>query len=68
MKKQKYLTCDKCGYEINPTLWDGCDKYYVVGNEVYCADCFKDWVLEWVEGDLDEVARVLDVPAVEVSV
>ncbi len=67
MKKKTYLTCDKCGYEINPDLWDGCEKAYNVGGEVYCADCFKDWVMEWVETDLDEVARVLEVPVVEVA-
>lgn len=58
--------CDRCGYEINPNMWDGCEKQYRVGDEVYCADCFKEWVINWVETDLDEVARVLDVPITEV--
>lgn len=61
-----YSVCSKCGYEINPNMWDGCEKQYGVGDEVYCADCFKEWVYEWVETDIDEVARVLDVPITEV--
>jgi hypothetical protein len=47
-------------------MWDGCEKQYRVGDEVYCADCFKEWVINWVETDLDEVARVLDVQIAEV--
>ena len=63
---RKHLVCAKCDFEINPDMWDGCEKYYNVGGEIYCAECFKEWVLEWVDTDLDEVARVLDVQVVEV--
>lgn len=62
----KFVTCEKCGYEINPGMWDGCEKHYTVNGEIMCADCFKEWVLDWVDTDLDEVARVLDVPVTEV--
>lgn len=64
---KKYPICSRCDAEINPNQWDGCEKYYTVGDEIMCADCFKDWVKEWIETDLDEVARVLEVPIVEVA-
>ena len=63
---RKHLVCAKCDIEINPDVWDGCEKYYSVDGEIYCAECFREWVLEWIDTDLDEVARVLDVPVVEV--
>lgn len=65
-KGRNYPVCSKCDAEINPNLWDGCEKYYKVGGEILCADCFKDWLMEWIGGDLDEVARALEIPVVEV--
>lgn len=64
---KNYPTCGRCDAEINPNLWDGCEKYYVVNGEALCKDCFKEWLLEWIETDLDEAARVLEVPVVEVA-
>lgn len=66
MKRTKYLHCDKCDCEINPNKWDDCEKYYVVGEEVYCKDCFKDWLRDWIDSNLDEAADAIGVPVVEV--
>ena len=64
----KYLTCSECGYEINPNMWDGCERVYTVGNETMCEDCFKEWVLDYVQSNLEDVARLLNVPVREVTV
>lgn len=63
---REWPVCAHCDAEINPNLWDDCEKYFIVGGEVYCKDCFKDWLQEWIEGNLDEVAAAIDVPVVEV--
>ena len=62
-----YPTCFKCDAEINPGKWDDCEKYYIVEDQVYCKDCFKEWVLDYVETNLDDVAALFDVPVVEVE-
>ena len=66
MRYKKYPTCSNCDAEINPNAYDDCEKYFIVNDEILCKDCFKDWVLDWVKTNLDEVAAVLDVPVVEV--
>ena len=63
---KKYLECSECGTEINPNVWDGCEKYYNVGGEIMCEDCFREWAIEWVQDNLEEMARLLNVPVVEV--
>ena len=65
-KKPAYPTCSKCDTEINPNMFDGCEKYYIVGDEVMCADCFKEYVMDWIETNLDDVAAAMKVPVVEV--
>ena len=62
-----YPTCFQCDAEINPGKGDDCEKYYIVEDQVYCKDCFKEWVLDYVETNLDDVAALFDVPVVEVE-
>lgn len=64
---RKYPICDKCDAELNPGLFDDCEKYYEVGGEIYCKDCFKDWMKQWVEENLDEAAAFIDVPVIFVE-
>ncbi len=64
---RKYHICAHCDAELNPNLWDDCEKYYVVGGEIYCKDCFKEWIVAWVEENLDEAAAFVDVPVVYVE-
>ena len=63
---REYPVCDHCGTELNPNLWDDSEKYFMVGREIYCKECFRDWLRDWIEGSLDEVAAVICVPVVEV--
>lgn len=61
------LVCAKCDLVIDPALYDGCDRYYLVGGEIYCEDCFRDWVMDWVESNIEDVASFIGVPVVEVD-
>lgn len=66
MKRRTYPHCDKCDAEINPNKYEDCEQYYLVGRDVYCKDCFKDWLMDWLETNLDDVAEFAGVPVVEV--
>lgn len=66
MKRLSYPVCAKCDAEINPNKYDDCEQYYLVGHEIFCKDCFKEWLLDWVESNLDDVADIVGVPVVEV--
>ena len=66
MRRKKYPICAVCDTEIDPNKFDGCDKYYMVGGEIMCKDCFKDWLLDWIEINMDDVAELAGVPVVEV--
>ena len=66
MKQMQYPTCANCGAEINPNRFDDCEKYYMVGGEIMCKVCFKDWLLDWIETNMDDVAELAGVPVVEV--
>lgn len=61
------IHCERCGIEINPDLWDGCEKYYLVDGEAICRECFKQWLEEWMFVSLDEVAQAVGVSVVEVG-
>lgn len=63
---RRHPVCAKCDAELNPNLWDDCEKYYLVNGEIYCKDCFKDYALERVENDLDALAEFLGIEVVNV--
>lgn len=66
MKRLTYPVCTKCDAEINPHKYEDCEQYYLVEGENMCKDCFKDWLLDWIQTNLDEVAFAIGVPVVEV--
>lgn len=65
--KRRYPHCAVCSIEINPALYEDCEKTYTVGGECYCKECFKDWLKDWIETSLDEVAEHVGVMVSEVS-
>ena len=65
-RREHFPVCAKCNVEINPEKWDDCEKYFDVGGEIHCKDCFKEWAHEWVETNLEDVAAAADVPVIEV--
>lgn len=66
MKRLRYPACANCDAEINPVKYDDCEEYYLVEGEIYCKDCFKEWLEEWIELNLNDVAELAGVPVVEV--
>lgn len=40
----KHPVCSKCGHMLDPTLEDDCDRYAVIGGEVYCKFCLSDFL------------------------
>ena len=67
MKSRKsYPVCERCGAEINPNKWDDCERYFEIEDEICCQDCFKLWLQEWIDSDIEAVAKALQVDVVEV--
>lgn len=64
---KKYPECSQCTRTLNPVLEDDCEKYYIVDGEIYCKFCFKDYVLDWIDTNLDEIAGMMDIPVVRVE-
>ena len=60
-RRIKYPVCSQCGHELNPRLEDDCEKYYLVGGEIYCKYCFQDWLKDLVDDDLDVLADALNI-------
>ena len=65
-RRHSYPVCVKCGAEINPDRWDDCEKYYLLNDGPYCKDCFKEWLHDWIDTNLDDVAAAIDVPVIDV--
>lgn len=66
-RRIKYPVCSQCEHELNPELEDDCEKYYLVGGEIYCKYCFQDWLRDLVEDEPDLLADALNIRAVFVE-
>ena len=48
---------------MNPAAEDDCDRLYLLSNgELYCPSCFKDYLLDELDGNMDIFADVLGIP------
>ena len=63
-RKIKYPVCSQCEHELNPVLEDDCEKYYLVGGNIYCKYCFQDWVKNQVDKYPDDLAEALNIQKV----
>ena len=52
---------------MNPELEDDCEKYYLVGGEIYCKFCFQDWLRDLVDNDPDMLADALNIMKIYVE-
>ena len=68
MRRIKYPACAKCGHTLNPNLEDDCEKYYLVGGEIYCKYCFEEWAKGWLDENMDEFASFAGIPVAFVEV
>lgn len=64
MKRKRYPTCTECGCEINPHIYEGCERVYIINDDAYCEACFKEWVREWLDSNPEEVANAIAVDVV----
>ena len=48
---------------MNPAAEDDCDRLYLLSNgELYCPSCFKDYLLDELDGNMDIFADALGIP------
>ena len=64
--KKTFQHCSQCDIEMNPGLYDDVDRYFIINDEIYCPDCFHDWLAEEVRINLDAVAEAMDIDKVYV--
>lgn len=67
MRVRNCPVCAHCGHTLNPHLEDDCEKYYLVGGEIYCKYCFGDYLRDAVEENPELLAELLGVPVVYVQ-
>lgn len=60
-RRIKYPVCSQCEHDLNPELEDDCEKYYLVGGEIYCKYCFQDLLKDLVDDDPDVLAEALNI-------
>lgn len=61
MRYKVYPVCAHCSIVMNPALYDDVFPGFMLNGEVYCPDCFKDWVKDEVDTDPESIARALDI-------
>lgn len=59
--KTKKQRCSKCGAGLNDT-----HHWYDCGDGMYCEDCFKDWVREYLDSNPEDIAPLMNVPVWDV--
>ena len=48
---------------MNSAAEDDCDRLYLLSNgELYCPSCFKDYLLDELDGNMDIFADALGIP------
>ena len=46
---------------MDPQLYDDVSPGFVIEGEVYCPDCFKEWMKDEVDSDPEAVAQAMDI-------
>lgn len=67
MQRTKFPVCAQCGHTLNPNLEDDCEKYYIVGGEIYCKYCFEDYAKDWLDENMDEFAELIGIQKVGIE-
>lgn len=61
MRCKTYPVCAVCSIVMDPNLYDDVTPGFVVNDEVYCPDCFKEWVKDELESDPECVAHAMNI-------
>lgn len=62
-----YPKCAKCDIEMNPELYDDVTPGYMVGGEMLCPDCFREWLKDEADENPDVLAEALGIPVIPVG-
>lgn len=63
MTRKIYPICNFCEHPLNPNAEDDCDRVFVLPNgELCCPPCFKDYLLDKIDDDMDLFADALGIP------
>lgn len=63
MMRKTYPVCAHCGHTMNPAAEDDCDRLYQLSTgELYCPPCFKDYLLDELDANMDLFADALGIP------
>ena len=63
MTRKNYPICEHCGHPMNPAAEDDCDRMFQLPNgELYCPLCFKDYLLNELDTNMDLFADALGIP------
>jgi hypothetical protein len=65
MSKSKKMSCSHCEIEFDPED-SSLSHWYEIGGEMYCEDCFKDWVKDYLESNPEDIAKLMNVPVWDV--
>lgn len=53
--------CARCDIVMDPNLFDDVSPGFVVNGDIYCPDCFKEWMKDEVDSDPETVARAVGI-------
>lgn len=56
-----YPVCAHCSIIMDPAVYDDVIPGFVINDELYCPDCFKEWAKDAVDSDPEAVARAMDI-------
>ena len=63
MTRKTYPICARCDHPMNPAAEDDCDRMFQLPNgELYCPLCFKDYLLNELDTNMDLFADALGIP------
>lgn len=63
MMRKTYPMCAHCGHTMNPAAEDDCDRLYQLSTgELCCPPCFKDYLLDELDSNMDLFADALGIP------
>ena len=65
--RRHWPVCEKCGGEINPLKYDGCEKYYRTDDGTVCEECFLAESMDWVKLNLADFAELTGVDVVTLN-
>lgn len=61
MKYRVFPVCARCSVVMDPNLYDDVSPGFIIDDEVYCPDCFRDWAKDEIDSDPEAVAQAMGI-------